>query len=98
MKTPERLSSLRRARDTLRKRDRKIANIKKQLESFTLQGGITVESNVQEEIEEGIKQGNEDVKSLPDSDFRRIFWEQQVCSHCFIHSYVIVVNRWLQGK
>ena len=78
MKTPERLTSLRHARETLRKRDRKITQIRKQLESLTLQGGVAVASNVQEEIVEGIERGNVEVESLPASDFRRIFWEQQV--------------------
>jgi hypothetical protein len=43
--------------EKLRKRDRKITQIRKQLESLTLQGGVAVASNVQEEIAEGIERG-----------------------------------------
>ena len=78
MKTPERLSALRNARQTLRNRDRKIARVKKRLESATTQNGIAVESHVQEEIEHVIERESSEMESLPNSDFRRIFWEQQV--------------------
>ena len=68
MKTPERLSSLRHAQKTLRKRNRKITRIKKQLESLTSQGGVAVASDVQEEIVQGIERGNIEVENLPASD------------------------------
>ena len=78
MKTPDRLSALRNARDTIRKRDRKIAKIKVRLESLTSKRGIAVESDVQEEIAQVIQRETPVMESLPASDFRRIFWEQQV--------------------
>ena len=87
MKTPEKLSALRNARLTLRKRDRKIAHIKKQLESLTLERGVAVESEVQVEIQGVIDRENSEMESLPRSDFRRIFWEQQVhCVHTNTHT------------
>ena len=58
MKTPERLTSLRHTRETLRKRDRKIAQIKHQLDFLTSQGDVAVASGVQEEIAHGIEMGN----------------------------------------
>ena len=67
-----------RARETLRKRNRKIARVEKQLELLTSRGGVAVASDVQEEIAQGIEMGKMEVESLPASDFRRIFWEQQV--------------------
>ena len=76
MNTPDRLSALRNARDTIRKRDRKIAKIKVQLESLTSKRGIAVESDVQEEIDQVIQRETSVMEPLP--DFRRIFWEQQV--------------------
>ena len=72
--------SLRNATETLRKRDRKIAQIKKQLESLTSRKGVAVASDVQEEIGQVIERSGTEMESLPTSDFRRIFWEQQVCS------------------
>lgn len=78
MKTPERLSSLRNARQTLQNCDRKIARIKKQLESSTSESGVALENDVQEEIKGVIERESSKMESLPDSDFRRIFWEQQV--------------------
>ena len=50
MKTPDRLSALRNARDTIRKRDRKIAKIKVRLESLTSKRGIAVESDVRRKL------------------------------------------------
>lgn len=79
MKTPERSSSIQKARKTLRRRDQRIAQLKKQLDSITLQSGVEVNSEVQQEIAEGIKLGNAEMASLPLTDFKRIFWEQQVC-------------------
>ena len=64
----------------LRKRDRKIAQIKKRLESLTSRKGVAVASDVQEEIGQVIERSGTEMESLPTSDFRRIFWEQQVCS------------------
>lgn len=78
MKTPERLSALRNARQTLRNRDRKVARVKKQLESLTSQRGVAVESHVNEEIKQVIERESLEMESLPESDFRRIFWDQQV--------------------
>lgn len=78
MKTPERLSALRKARLTLRNRDRRIARIRKRLESLTSQSGVSVESHVQEEIQHVIEKEQSGMESLPKSDFQRIFWEQQV--------------------
>ena len=79
MKTPQRLSALHNARQTLRNWDRKITRIKKRLESLTSEGGVSVDAEVQEEIEEVIEKQTSEIESLPGSDFRRIFWEQQLC-------------------
>ena len=75
MKTSERLSALRRARETLRNRDQRISRIMKRLESLTSEGGVAVEAPVQEEMEEVIEQQSSEIESLPGSDFKRIFWE-----------------------
>ena len=91
MKTPERLSALRNARQTLRNRDRKIARMKKRLESLTSEGGVSVGTEVQEEIEEVIEKQTPEIESLPGSDFRRIFWEQQVCAYLDVSSQVLII-------
>ena len=78
MKTPDKLSALRNARNTIRKHDRKIEKIKVRLESLTSTRGIAVESNVQEEITQIIQRESPVMESLPAFDFRRIFWKQQV--------------------
>lgn len=73
MRTPERLSTLRNARQTLRNRDRKIACVKKQLELMTSERGVAVESHVNEEIKQVIEKEKAQRWSLS-----LIFWEQQV--------------------
>ena len=65
MKTPERLLALRNAKLTLRKRDRKITSITKRLESLTLEKGITLESEVQGEIQSVIVRENSEMEALP---------------------------------
>ena len=81
MKTPERLLALRNAKLTLKKWDRKITSITKRLESLTSEKGIALESEVQGEIQSVIVRENSEMEDLPNSDFRRIFWKQQVCKH-----------------
>ena len=81
MKTPERLLALRNAKLTLKKRDRKITSITIRLESLTSEKGIALESEVQGEIQSVIVRENSEMEALPNSDFRRIFWKQQVCKH-----------------
>ncbi len=81
MNTPERLSALRVAKQTLRIRDQKITRMKKRLESITLVKGIQVDSldsDVSEEIEKVVEDRSLEMNTLPKSDFRRIFWDQQV--------------------
>ena len=78
MKTPERLSALRKARQTLRNRDRRLARVTKKLEVLTSECGVEVEKEVQEEIQGVIDNHGSEMESLPGSDFRRIFWDQQV--------------------
>jgi hypothetical protein len=52
--------------------------VKKQLELLTAQKGVAVESHVSEEIKQVMERETSEMESLPESDFRRIFWEQQV--------------------
>lgn len=72
MKTPERLSSLRAARQKIRFRDQKIARMKKRQASSK---GV---EDVSKEIEE--VHVKERAKEIPKSNFRRVFWDQHTCT------------------
>ncbi len=78
MKTPERLSALRAAKRTLRVRDQKLSRIKSRLELITAENGVVVEPDVCDEIEIVIDERSTELEKLPSTDFRRIFWDQQV--------------------
>ena len=78
MKTPERLSVLRKARKTLRNRDLKLKRLQKRLAKLTTERGINVEEEVQQEVEGMIDKHAADMHALPRTDFRRVFWDQQV--------------------
>ena len=78
MRTPERLSALRVARQTLRMRDQKIARMTQRLESMTSVKGVEVDCDVCGEIEKVIEERSSEMETLPKSDFRRVFWDQQV--------------------
>jgi hypothetical protein len=81
MNTPQRLSILRNAKQTLRLRDKKISRMKQQLEAFTADAGLDVVDNeVVNGIEEVIKNKDAEMKLLPLSDFKRVFWDQQVAA------------------
>ena len=78
MKTPERLNTLKNAKKILRLRDQKIARLKKKLDSLTSQVGVAVDDEVQKEIEGVISNQKSLIEELLASDFKRVFWEQQV--------------------
>ena len=92
MKTPDRSFIIKNARKTLRRRDQKILQLKERLDSLTLQSGVELNSEQQEEIDNGIEIGNAEVTSLPSTDFKRIFWEQQVCSMFVSNIKIILCN------
>lgn len=77
MKTPERLNALRNAKQTLQIRDQKITRMKQRLQSVTSVKGVEVDLDMAKKITEVIED-NSKMEELPKSDFKRIFWDQQV--------------------
>ncbi len=78
MKTPERLTALRTARQTLRNRDKKLARMKGRLEFEASVKGVNISSEAFQEVENVINEHRSEMESLPTTDFKRIFWDQQV--------------------
>ena len=70
--------ALRRSWQTIRNRDRRILRMKKRLDELTLDSGVELEPEVQEEITGVIDTHGNTITGLPGSDFRKIFWDQQV--------------------
>ena len=66
MRTPERLSALRVARQTLQMRDQKIAQITQRLESMSSEKGVEVDCDVSGEIEKVIEE------RFRDGDFAKV--------------------------
>ena len=65
MKTPERLSALRAARQTIRVCDQKIARIKSRLNSITASKGIAIGPELSDEVETVIKEKSSEIEVLP---------------------------------
>ena len=78
MKSADRILALRNARRLIQNRDRKLARMKRRLDALTTDGGVELESDVVDEISAVIKGHHPEIESLAMSDFRRIFWDQQV--------------------
>ena len=78
MKTPEKLAALRRARQTIKARNKQITRMKAQLMERITEDGIEVSDDVENDMQEAIKSYNDEIVALPQNDFRRLFWEQQV--------------------
>ena len=78
LRTPERLRALRKAKRILTNRDRRLARMKKRLEFLTSVSGLQVENDVQVEIEAVVEKYSPEMDTLPGSDFRHMFWNQQV--------------------
>ncbi len=51
--------------------------LKSQLDAITSVKGVEVDQNVSEQLEEAIKENSSEMEALPDTDFRRVFWDQQ---------------------
>lgn len=62
----------------LRMRDQKLARMKARLELLTSSKGVEVSPEAFQEIEEVVMERMSEIESLPTTDFRRIFWDQQV--------------------
>ena len=77
MKTPEQLFALRSAKQTLRLRDQKLARMKSRLESITSVKGVEIDPESSQQIEAVIAEWRSEMESLPTTDFKRIFWDQQ---------------------
>ena len=95
MKTPKRLIALHSARQSLRLKDQKLTRMKNQLKSITSEKGVAVEAHVQEEMDHVIAERSSEMEALPETDFRRVFWEQQVMdfdTFCSIYFQVIHVG------
>ena len=78
LQTSDRLAALRKARRTLRSRDRRLSRMKKRLESFMSTSGVEVGDEVQAEMESVIERHSAEIGALPGSHFQRFFWDQQV--------------------
>ena len=78
MKTPEKLAALRRARQTIKARNKQIKRMKAQLMKRITKDGIEVSDDVENDMQETIKSYNDEIVALPQNDFHRLFWEQQV--------------------
>ena len=78
MKNSDRISALRNARRVIQNRDRKLARMKRRLNALTTEGGVVLESDMVDEMSAVIQNHHPEIESLSMSDFRRIFWNQQV--------------------
>ena len=78
MKTPEKLAALRRARQTIKACNKQITRMKAQLMKRITEDGIEVSDDVENDMQETIKSYNDEIVALPQNDFHRLFWEQQI--------------------
>ncbi len=78
MKTPDRRAAFRNAKIAIRNRNRRIARLKKKLEDLISNQGIEVDAETHQEMEETVSMNQQEISALPNTDFRRIFWDQQV--------------------
>ena len=73
MKTPERLSALCSAKQTLRLRNQKLARMKIRLESITSVNGVEIDSESSQQIEAVIAERRSEMESLFITDFKKSF-------------------------
>ena len=92
MKSSERVAALRKARQQLRSRDKKIARMKQRLDSVLKQKGIELPSDTQEDLSAIIQKHHSDIETLPMSDFRRVFWNQQVLLHYILPKHFMYLH------
>ena len=73
MKTPEKLSALRKAHKLIRARDMRLRRMKAKLDSMTAATGVQLEGSASLEIEKVVGQHSSEIAALPASDLRRYF-------------------------
>ena len=78
MKTSEQLSALCSAKQTLHLRDQKLARMKSRLESITSVKGVEIDPESSQQIEAAIAKVKSEMESLLTTDFKIVFWDQQV--------------------
>ena len=90
MNNTDRISALRNARKVIKNRDRKLAKMRLRLDVLTSSGGIQLGNDIQEDIADIVQAHHPEIESLPMSDFRRVFWNQQVYS-CRLATFTYIL-------
>ena len=86
LKTPERLSVLQEGQVKLYgiTCDRRIKRMEKRLNMLTSECGVELEPEVHNELSDVIDKHGAEIAKLSGSDFRKIFWNQQVTLFMFV--------------
>lgn len=87
MKTPQKLAALRKMKISIRIHEKRIRKMKAQLSESSMTNGIELSKELEDEVRESIKVHSDDISALPQSDFRRIFWEQQVFHNIYMYEH-----------
>lgn len=82
MNTPKRSQHLRSLRRTIRNAKRRVKLMTQKLEEVTLKEGITQpDEALESDMMQVLSNHQNEIDTLNSSDFKRIFWEQQVCMY-----------------
>lgn len=65
--------------------------MKHTLDAVISKDGVELEGNVEEEMSAIIQKHHPEIESLPMSDFRRIFWNQQVLDALWFSSCIFIL-------
>lgn len=79
MKSPQKEMRIRALKNALRNKRRQLQRMKVKLQEITNQKGVQIDSDLQNDFGSIINGNLENISKLPADDFKRIFWQQQVC-------------------
>lgn len=79
LRSPQKVQRIKALWSALRNKQRQLQRLRK-LELLTYKEGLDVPEDLQQDIGEVITQHQPVIAKLPNDDFKRVFWEQQVIS------------------
>ena len=76
--TPKRSKHIKSLKLAIRRQKRQIKLLQKWLEEATVEHGVDTDELLTSDIDAVVQAYQNEVSALPETDFKRIFWEQQV--------------------
>lgn len=90
--TPQRKVCVKSVTNEVRTAHASILRLKEKLAKVTSSQGVTIDEDLEKDIQSAIKSNNHHIEGLEKNSFKRIFWEQQVRDNYICSIIMIYLN------